>query len=292
MKRFLAVILTILLILSIFSEVTMADSHTKATIDIEFIGNLIFSKYDVDIYINTQKLKTLSHGKDYTGMFYAEKGTYTIYFYKSDNHKVSGKIDLEIRGDTQISCRISCYRDHIDVSRVTIQMEESTQTPKITPQPTPVVTKKPDSPTKKIGSSENIVTLQPEEPKATAVVRPMPSIISESTSWHLSYNCLTDISRKITLHTQKGDETVLVGHYLPAGRYHIENMGNTPAQIKFYLEGIQKGNGDEILKPSGKDSINLFAGAETDFSLQNGEYIVLADGSTNLYCESTDGPQF
>lgn len=284
MKKIASGTLGILLLLVIFCPLAIADTKCTVSLDVDFPGNLIFSKYNVDVYVNSQKIETISHGKDYVGTFYTYKDYYyTLYFYKPDNKKVQGKIDFYVKGDTKISCRISCHSDRIDVTNVSIKYDESKDTTP-TPQPTPAITNK-------IEQAKSEPAMTTERPEETSLVRSMPSMIdsfnmgTEANSWLLSYNHMTDTSKKIVLHAKNGQETVFVGHYLPAGEYHIENRGSAPAQIKFYRDGIEQNAGAEVLIQSEKESVNLFSGDETEFTLQNGEYIILADGSADLYCE-------
>ena len=49
MKKILSSILVILLQLVLFSPLAIADSKCTVTLDVDFPGNLIFSKYNVDV---------------------------------------------------------------------------------------------------------------------------------------------------------------------------------------------------------------------------------------------------
>ena len=123
MKKLILILLVLLLVSVTYSE-TMAESTFKVIVEIGFHANFLFSRYNVDLYLNGAKLGTLPHGKDYTATFDTAAESNTLSFFKSDNQSVNGKIDFEINGNATIKCSISCYRDRIDIRDVKIEIEE------------------------------------------------------------------------------------------------------------------------------------------------------------------------
>ncbi len=123
-RKVLCLIVVLTLLLSV-CPLSLASSAFTLKIDIDFIGNMLFSTYDVDLYLNDTELATLSHGVDYSGSFYAEEGSNTIFFYKHGDKKVKGSIELGLLGNTEVSCTISCSSDKISVSDVSIQTVEN-----------------------------------------------------------------------------------------------------------------------------------------------------------------------
>lgn len=87
----------------------------KVKINIDFIPNLLFNKYGVDVEIGYKELGTLSHGEDDSYEFWGEAGKHTITFTKTGWLKPEKKVDIAIKGDTEVTYQISCYEDSIHV---------------------------------------------------------------------------------------------------------------------------------------------------------------------------------
>ena len=56
----------------------VAESVYSVLIKINFEGNLLFSTYNVAMYLNDTELAVLSHGEDFSGSFNMKEGKYTI----------------------------------------------------------------------------------------------------------------------------------------------------------------------------------------------------------------------
>lgn len=85
------------------------------TIHIKFVPNLIFSKYDVDLYIDEVKQETLKHGEDADFEFKLLSGEHTIMFANHDDSSVSGSTSFNVRDDIETAYKISCHYDGVDV---------------------------------------------------------------------------------------------------------------------------------------------------------------------------------
>ena len=184
MRKSFFLLCSIILVLTMLCSLSFASEVYKISIDIDFLGNLIFSKYDVDMCFNDLELERLLHGKDYSGSFYAEAGPATIYFYNHDSKSVSGSIKLDIKGNTTISCQISCYNNRIEVDNLKIDMEEPEEIPSptlepivsATPAPTPEP--KPVEAVIPVPESEFIADItneNPENDNADLLTREMPT---------------------------------------------------------------------------------------------------------------------
>ncbi len=171
----------LLLTVAILGICTVAYASTAycVRINIRFSGNLIFSKYDVDFYLNDLKMENLPHGKNYTGRFYAERGFITLHFYEHGSKTVHGSLNVEIKGDTIISLSISCHEGRIDVYNVSVSTEETqhdgtTGPAEATKQPVTVTAAPSPSPIQSAA-----VTATPTE---RPTVRPTSKPISTSAS--------------------------------------------------------------------------------------------------------------
>lgn len=86
----------------------------KLKISVDFIPNLIFSKYNVDFNIDG-KTETLIHGKDDSFEYNLKPDVYTVTFCSVDSDSVSGKAEIDLTGDTEVSYRIKCTANYIDI---------------------------------------------------------------------------------------------------------------------------------------------------------------------------------
>ena len=89
----------------------------KVKINIDFIPNLFFNKYGVDVEIGYKELGTLSHGEDDSYEVWREPGKHTITFTKTGWLKPEKKVDITIQGETEVTYQISCYEDSIHVEQ-------------------------------------------------------------------------------------------------------------------------------------------------------------------------------
>ena len=92
-------------------------------INIDFPGNLFFSKYDVDVELDGKGLGTLLHGQGATYDLKLPDGKYTLTFTSTENSNAKGSVALDIQSDTQLTYRIDCYSD-----KVSIDLDSKTQT--------------------------------------------------------------------------------------------------------------------------------------------------------------------
>ncbi len=89
-------------------------------LSIDFVANLIFSKYNVEMTIGNNE-EPLNHGADGEFSYRLEKGRYTLKFTKSDSSNVSGSATIDLTGDTNASYRITCNSDYIEVKTLYIE---------------------------------------------------------------------------------------------------------------------------------------------------------------------------
>lgn len=84
-------------------------------INIEFIENWIFNKYDVKILLDDNNLDTLSHGIDKTLDFSVVPGEHIISFVSTNSSTVKGEMSLTIDCDLEAAYKIYCNTDDISV---------------------------------------------------------------------------------------------------------------------------------------------------------------------------------
>lgn len=88
------------------------------TMQIDFVPNLLFSKYDVVLNMDGASQSTLKHGEDKEFKFTVDPGEHNFTFQKDEESDINGSTVLNVKGDTDISLKISCYNDKIDVETI------------------------------------------------------------------------------------------------------------------------------------------------------------------------------
>ena len=92
-----------------------AYEKCTVTIHVDFIPNLIFSTYDVELLWNGIEKGTLEHGEDQDFEFTVDPGEYTIAFESAESSSVKGDVSLTVDCDIEASYKISCYSDKVRV---------------------------------------------------------------------------------------------------------------------------------------------------------------------------------
>lgn len=87
-------------------------------INIKCDGNLFFSKYDVDVYIDDDKVVTIKHGENYVDIVKLTEGKHTLIFKKKDDKSVDGKVEFLIKEDTKLNYQIHCNSDKVSIKEI------------------------------------------------------------------------------------------------------------------------------------------------------------------------------
>ncbi len=99
------------------TKISCLAAEYSLYLDINFVGNLIFSTYDVDVYLDDEKIATLPHGEDYTQLIESiEEGYHTIKFCNVDAPNVSGEDIFEVKNDTTLQCTIFAYSNKVEIN--------------------------------------------------------------------------------------------------------------------------------------------------------------------------------
>lgn len=96
--------------------------YEKYTVQIqaECIANLIFSKYDVDIILDGEKKEQLAHGEKASYEFRLKAGDHTFTFAEAGSSSVKGTETVDVSCDMEISYKLSCFSDKVEVETVYI----------------------------------------------------------------------------------------------------------------------------------------------------------------------------
>ncbi|MGN0491994.1 DUF6591 domain-containing protein [Ruminococcus sp.] len=87
-------------------------------IEVNCVENLIFSKYDVEIYVDDEKQGTLDHGKTDTYTVSLKRGTHKIKCHKLNDSTVKGEATVEITKDETIKIELYCTSDEVKVDNL------------------------------------------------------------------------------------------------------------------------------------------------------------------------------
>lgn len=96
-----------------------AGDTYKVEIHINFVSNMIFSKYDVDLSVDGVMRETLKHGTDADIELDLSAGEHTIMFTNHDDSSVSGSASLYVDDDMKATYTISCHYDGVDIEEET-----------------------------------------------------------------------------------------------------------------------------------------------------------------------------
>lgn len=92
-----------------------AYKKCNVTLHIDFVPNLMFSKYNVDLLVNDINRGTLEHGEDKDFEFSVDPGEYTLIFENEDSSSVKGEVTLTVDCNLEASYKISCFNDKVSV---------------------------------------------------------------------------------------------------------------------------------------------------------------------------------
>lgn len=114
--------------------ISVYEPEYKVSIEVECVENLIFSKYDVKVYVDDSSEGTINHGGTDTFDVTLKKGTHTIKFVNAEDDEVTGTVKFEISKNDILKFKISCTSSRIDVETIsgTTTSDNSEETKVIT----------------------------------------------------------------------------------------------------------------------------------------------------------------
>ena len=99
------------------SSETLQDS-VELSLDIESDGNLIFSKYDMDIIFDGNKLSTVSNGEKYSTTIRVQKGSHELKMSKSDDNTLFSVETINVEHEMSLSYFVKHGRNSIEIQNV------------------------------------------------------------------------------------------------------------------------------------------------------------------------------
>ena len=95
--------------------ISLDEPEYEIIVEVECVENWIFSKYDVEVYVDGNLEGTIPHGDNVTYVLLLTKGTHTITFESADDDTLDGDVQLEISQNETYRFKISCSSFDIDV---------------------------------------------------------------------------------------------------------------------------------------------------------------------------------
>ena len=126
-KKFIAVIFAVIVIGLTACQSEQSETNQeeemqveKFTVQVEIAceENLLFSRYDVNIFIDDELLGTLEHGA--TDAYTAElvEGEHTLKAEKEDESDVDGAVEFEVSENTELSYQLSLSSNQIEIEKI------------------------------------------------------------------------------------------------------------------------------------------------------------------------------
>lgn len=99
-------------------SISVDEPEYAVSLEIECVENLLFSKYDVDVYVDDSMQGTISHGTTETYNLNLTKGVYEIKFVSAEDDEVTGGVAIDIYQDESLKYKISCTSSQINVETI------------------------------------------------------------------------------------------------------------------------------------------------------------------------------
>ena len=95
--------------------ISVAEPEFDVTVDVECVGNWVFSKYDVEMSIDDEFEGTIPHGDQKKFDVVLKRGKHTISFESADDDTLDGEIEVDVTKNETIKLKISCSSFGVDV---------------------------------------------------------------------------------------------------------------------------------------------------------------------------------
>ena len=96
-------------------SVSLEEPEYELALTITCEENLLFSRYDVEVFLGDESLGTVPHGGSETFSKELPKGSYTLKFVNAEDGSVTGETVLEVKEDATLEFGISCTSTGIEV---------------------------------------------------------------------------------------------------------------------------------------------------------------------------------
>lgn len=127
-------------------KITIYEPEYDITVEVECVENLIFSQYDVEVYINDSYKGTITHGGTETYNTTLNKGKYSIKFVSAEDNSLTGNVNVDISKNETLKFKISCSSLGISVQTISgTTLTENTEENETTEIPNQTETNKEEN---------------------------------------------------------------------------------------------------------------------------------------------------
>ena len=91
--------------------------------DLSFDENLFLATYDIDVYLDDQKIDTIPHGKSFTYLTKLKEGDHAAVFYKATDNSVYSEKKINISTDSTLSGRLHSNSKDIELNDFILKNE-------------------------------------------------------------------------------------------------------------------------------------------------------------------------
>lgn len=161
-ERIFAVLLTLIMIVSVCacsntsstptnveSEANLEEFELRLVIDYE--ANLLFAKYDIDIFIDSEKFGTVVNGSSINKTQKVKEGSHEIKLINSGDSSVYATLSIEMDNDKVLSFSVKTHESSIDIKNQKEKTKEEYEKSLIETEPT---TEKLETSTSSISEAE------------------------------------------------------------------------------------------------------------------------------------------
>lgn len=99
-------------------SITIQEPEYEINLRVERVKNLIFSTYDVDIYVDDNFEGTVGNGLTETYTLNLTKGTHTVDFVNAEDSEVYGQVKIDVSKNEDFAFEVYCYSSNIDIEMV------------------------------------------------------------------------------------------------------------------------------------------------------------------------------
>ena len=111
--------------------VSIDEPEFNTSVAIDCVENWVFSKYDVEVYVDDSFEGTITHGASEIYELILTKGNHIIKFVSADDETLDGTVEIIVSKDESFKFKISCSSTGIDVDTISgsVNQPESTEQP-------------------------------------------------------------------------------------------------------------------------------------------------------------------
>lgn len=100
------------------AETLSMDGGSAVAIAVECEANLLFSRYDLDVYVDDVLQGSLDHGAAKTFEMSLAEGAHTLRIAEKGNESVDGSVDFTVAGKTTLKYMVTCTGSQVEIDPV------------------------------------------------------------------------------------------------------------------------------------------------------------------------------